>query len=870
MLKLYNKIASFLKSKKKATVFWFTNQQLANKYNISELIKSNKCQLDTLKSNSTEIDQLTKEKNALEDEYKNKTIMFNELKSSISVEKELHAEELTGLHDQYRKFIIQFCKERNIRSPFDKLPLREPIVQKGFFSFSKVKQTLFLEKLQTLGIRPNDEQLAMLFCENPAACIQAGAGSGKSTMLAARVAFLRLENDIPFSNITVTTFTKEARSEFIEKLVKNVQLLSNVPTSFGEKEARDVVRTFHALAYKVNKEFGDGKRIILGNWTPIFENKDGEIVDIENLGALSEKELKENYKKDTTIPRMSDLMQRIYEYLYTKDTKFKQKIDYLFRASIKQLCFNQKSPEKNPFYRATPLIEKSLSKQLFHDWLNIDLEKHRSIAQTYPPIDDYWSCGNSKQNTNLKYHIYLPKQKLRVFLSPDINIYDKVKKYDDFCDSKRSLSSWLFFRKLFVYYKADSKYIWVDSEEALMRLLEREKQFDEFPPEFSYACVGEFAKKPNEKDFIPVYGQFKSLSDFIYSLGKSISDFSSAESERLLCYVPNHDKVFLEACITFNGALEKLLEKENLISFEQIFHTFQNSEHPALKLCNAESLSWCKHLLIDEFQDISPNIIKFLNNLKAIYTTKTKSGSLMFVGDSNQSIYVWRGSSYLYIKMPDTFFPVPDYFSILPLKANYRSAKPVIELAKIPLVNIGSEDSVVPAREDLASMECNLSIKRPYTTKGRSETLDYDLLCKELQREVNRVKATPEDPVYVLFTRHSLAKDTGHKEWDSLFQSLKKSGEIKDLTIHTSKGLEARSVFILGDIAPNTWNPIKNAMYEWCEIGTTFENAQYHEANCLCYVAITRAKNNVHWYIDRLQDNGLARAYFEKWPSIVS
>ena len=212
--------------------------------------------------------------------------MFNELKSSISVEKELHAEELTGLHDQYRKFIIQFCKERNISSPFDKLPLREPIVQKGFFSFSKVKQTLFLEKLQTLGIRPNDEQLAMLFCENPAACIQAGAGSGKSTMLAASVAFLRLENDIPFSNITVTTFTKEARSEFIEKLVKNVQLLSNVPTSFGEKEARDVVRTFHALAYKVNKEFGDGKRIILGNWTPIFENKDGEIVDIENLGDL--------------------------------------------------------------------------------------------------------------------------------------------------------------------------------------------------------------------------------------------------------------------------------------------------------------------------------------------------------------------------------------------------------------------------------------------------------------------------------------------------------------------------------------------------------------------------------------------------------
>ena len=863
MLNFYEWTISRIQKKVNKTKLWFQNLQLANEYNVSEVVELYDTTIEEIKLLTSKNKKLTTEKTVIENS-------FVKLQDSFSAMEQKHKKELDEALDEHRNFIIGLCKEYNIRSPFDAPPSSAPIVQKEFFRFSKVKRAIFLEKLLALGIKPNEEQKAMLFCENPAACIQAGAGSGKSTMLAARVAFLNLENNIPFSNITVTTFTRESRREFIEKLVNNVQKLSNgrLPFPFGEKEAQKVVRTFHSLAYRVNKEFGNGERIILGDWTPVFETETGEEVDIEDLGSLSEKELQANYQRDTSVPKMSDLMLQAYEYLYTTNSKFKKCIDHLFRASIKQLCFNQKNPENNPYYNAPRHVEACLSEKLFNDWLSIDIEKHTNIATKYPPIDSSVHFKSNNRSTDLKYHLYLPKQELFIFVSPRIITYSGLRGFDKYCNSDWSLTSWIQFRKLFVYYKTCSSYIWVDSKEALEMLLEREKKFDDFPPEFAYACVGEYIKMPHNKGFVPIYEQFKSLSNFVYSLGKAISDFSSVENKSLLSHVPINDRFFLEASITFNKTLEKFLARENLITFEQIFHKYQDASLPALTSCHPLSISWCAHLLIDEFQDISPNIIKFINNLKAIYTSKTELGSLMFVGDGNQSIYVWRGSSYLYIKMPDEFFSVAGYFSILPLRDNYRSAKNVIELAKIPLFNIGAENSVIPARSDLDSMECILSIKRPNTANG--ETLDYDQLCIDLKREVVRVNATSENPVYVLFTRHSLAKDTKHKEWDSLFQSLTKSGQVKDLTIHTSKGLEARSVFILGDIAPNTWNPIKNAMYEWCEIGTTYEDAQYHEANCLCYVAITRAKNNVFWYIDKLKDNGLAKTYFEKWLPIVS
>ncbi|WP_300320749.1 UvrD-helicase domain-containing protein [Idiomarina sp.] len=783
-----------------------------------------------------------------------------------------HSISLAQAHKEYCNLITEYCERHNLRSPFEQPPKSEPIVQKEFFRFSETKKALFLNKLKDLGITPNDEQEAMLFSENPATCVQAGAGSGKSTMLAARVAFLHIEHGIPLDSITVTTFTRESRREFVEKLIKNINTLSSRPQKIDEAFGRTVVRTFHSIAYKVNKAFGGGRRIIFDKWTPFLETEDGEEIDIEDFEELSEDERRKKYTENKDIPQMPTLMVETYKSLYTHNEKFRQKIDFLFNESLRRMSFNQKSkPKTEPFYSPKGNVEGELSRHLLQDWISINPEYHSSLVDKFPPGEDYFVESDLKK-TQLKYHLYLPKQKVRVFLSPNTGEYEKKKEFNNYCNSGHALSTWILWRKIFVHFKASNNYVWVDSKLALERLIEREDEVDETlpPPHFSYACVGEYAKKsPSEKGFTPIYAQFFEFSNFVYSLGRSVCELELDKKKRFLRDVPPADINFLSAAILFIGSLEKRLEKENVITFEQIFHYFKDENHPGLANCSPNQLAWCEHLLIDEFQDISPNIINFLNNIKKLYTRKSASGSIMFVGDGNQSIYVWRGSSYLYIKSPDDFFPVPGRFSILPLRNNYRSAEKVIDMAKIPLTNLGTRDSVVPARDDLDSMECHLSIRLPKEV-NKDKSIDYDALAKDLLKEVNRVQATKDNPVYVLFKNHSQAKNTGHREWDTLFQSLTKSEQIKPLTIHTSKGLESRSVFILGDIPAGNWNPLKSAIYNLCDIQTSYQEAQNHEANCLCYVAITRAENNVYWYLNNIYDNGLANAYLTKWSPIVS
>lgn len=849
---------------------WFKNQWFATGYDVERLVNTNRNYLmalerndEVIKAHDAEVGDLERTIDRLKVEHKKQ---IRELEQLVQGKNQQYTDKVNEIDKKYRNLIISLCDSYNIRSPFDAHPSFEPIVQKDFFQFSEMQQLLFLEKLKSIKIEPNDEQKMMLFSENPSTCVQAGAGSGKSTMLASRVAFLHLEKNIPLENITVTTFTRESRREFIEKLINNINLLSNGRRTIDYDIGKIVVRTFHSIAYKVHKICGDGRRIIFGDWTPLFEDNDGKEVDIENLSDLSVEERKKKYKRDRSIPAMSDVMIWVYKRTYTANLEFRVLIDELFNASIKQMSFNQKSPEKTILYKASHQVEKSLSDLLFSDWVAANKELYSTQLINFPPIDTY-KVEDGNTTVELNYHVYLPKQNVRVFLSDLGRYYKEKAELPSFENSKYPLSSWVLWRKLFVHFKASNNYIWVDSYSALQKLLKREEEYDETipPPLFSYACVGELVKSLGDRSFSPIYDQFHNLSEFIYSLGNSICDIDLHKNVRLFNGLPSSDYRFLKAAIIFSKALEAKLMEERLITFEQVFHEFKDEQHQGLNSCTANSLSWCEHLLIDEFQDVSRNIINFLNNIKRIYVKKTQSGSIMFVGDGNQSIYVWRGSSYLYIKFPDKYFPVPCKFSMLTLRSNYRSSEKVIKFAKLALDKIGTGGSLVAARVGNKTMESILLIKRPI-----EKMLDYDRLAEHLESEVNRIEADEKKPVYLIFRGHGLAKDTGYKKWDDIFHKLTNSGQVKDLTIHTSKGLEAKSVFILGDITPGTWNPLKEAIYSWCGVDITYEEAQQHEAYCLGYVAITRAENNVYWYLNDPKENGLASCYLAKWPAIVS
>ena len=71
----------------------------------------------------------------------------------------------------------------------------------------------------------------------------AGAGAGKSTSLVLRILLLRHYLGFELDAMTVVTFTRESRRDFIKRLV---QVFGLWHVEMSPATARELVRTFHS------------------------------------------------------------------------------------------------------------------------------------------------------------------------------------------------------------------------------------------------------------------------------------------------------------------------------------------------------------------------------------------------------------------------------------------------------------------------------------------------------------------------------------------------------------------------------------------------------------------------------------------------
>ena len=75
------------------------------------------------------------------------------------------------------------------------------------------------------------------------------------------------------------------------------------------------------------------------------------------------------------------------------------------------------------------------------------------------------------------------------------------------------------------------------------------------------------------------------------------------------------------------------------------------------------------------------------------------------------------------------------------------------------------------------------------------------------------------------------------------------------LTYHSAKGLQADTVFMLGDCQYLTSSPYKNQVYRLAGLGLAgdvqaFDTAQKQEVQRLAYVAMTRAVRHCYWHVE--------------------
>ena len=112
--------------------------------------------------------------------------------------------------------------------------------------------------------------------------IIAGPGTGKTKVLISRVAYLLIKEKLSPQCIIVTTFTKKAANEMIERLGV---LLKDTPI----KVDKILIGTFHSICYRIIKIYG--KKIAISDYN-IADERDSKQILEEMIMKLSEMDLK--------------------------------------------------------------------------------------------------------------------------------------------------------------------------------------------------------------------------------------------------------------------------------------------------------------------------------------------------------------------------------------------------------------------------------------------------------------------------------------------------------------------------------------------------------------------------------------------------
>ncbi|MFL7024274.1 UvrD-helicase domain-containing protein [Enterovibrio norvegicus] len=685
------------------------------------------------------------------------------------------------------------------------------------------------------------QQESLIFCENRSIRVVAGAGSGKSTTLILRAIFLHKYLSIPFDQITVCTFTRESGKDFRAKLIERCEQFC---VAISEEKARSVVRTFHSLAYEMNRKVGSGKRVLFDQDSQKPTDENG--YDIENsLAAAIGSDDKDSQKLKMQID--------LYKWLYTNNEDFRSRVHHLYLHSFRlaveaPLRFDNESDYNNVKY------ERVFSTICLDHW-KANVDGFDKILERFG-VKKKALAGNKK----LDCHLELPNLNVQIFCSRHIEDFgedavpsggEKDKKLKNLCRERNRL----------VALKTSANYLVVNSELDLLNLIwindHKADFFEETDtqiPDFSFCCQGDILA--TNSDSGKLFNQIANIIDFSYSVGKPLFEFTEEELVNTfqLSKCKKADRDFIWLAWTFHIAWMEKLESHDLTTFDDIFYQLANPENGAYKTHMPQAFLKLSHLMIDEFQDIAPNIICFLRQIKRYINANSQrpDGSLTCIGDDYQSIYGWRGSSAYFITEFEKHFTTDHTPKTVLLEENYRSDACILKAGERVISRVRvktNKDYIVKAKSSpfpTAGCFFHTSFKE---YSGTVEKIDYVKAAEILEAEIDRFKPTEEKPLFVLYRSNNNRRSKGRSRWNQLIDDPRNRKIIKFLSIHSSKGLEADCVLVLGNIAPPNFHPVREGLYNAsADIVGTYYQMQEDEAQRLAYVAITRAKKTLHWF----------------------
>lgn len=665
--------------------------------------------------------------------------------------------------------------------------------------------------------QPSTAQWKMIFSDTPSTSVVAGAGAGKSTSLVLRILLLTHYLGFELDSMTVVTFTRESRKDFIKKLQEIFALWGH---NLSLKQARDVVRTFHSRILPMVRSLPGYSQL------QAFET-------LNNRNLLNDDDTDSNPFDLRINDAQRQQLNACYHGLYSRDERFRQTLAPLRLHALQLKELERDHPDVQKRMAVTELAarrDEELCDTLEDLWFAAGAWPIKGIEPNRETVEINGSPFHC--------HGYIAELDAWVVLGFD------PRENPQMCRPGAKLSvraEWAVKRTLFQAF-CSKPLIWLENYDAAKRVVSALAGDASAGPGFDYKLKGELGSAP-------LLDSFVAAASFIENLGL---DVAAAVGEMRFAK-DDPDRFFFEALSLFWRALEDhlLAQTPPVMTYNRMFSLFGENTPQNFKLLSHEQLRPLSHLMIDEFQDVSPQIVSWLRaSLREIRSRGpamhvgrgAQRSSLLCVGDDWQSIYGWRGSSPKYFMEFDKQFLSPATTRVM-LSDNFRSHQHIIDAAE----HIVRAAPSIAGKRAKASGEPKVAV--PVNVLDRND----QALVAQLIEHYNA-----GDSILMLF-RKSSDKLLIEKDIQAVVNAdsrlAPQERRLKQLTYHSSKGLQADAVFLLGDCQHLTTSPYKNQVYRMAGLGKDgdpepYDNAQKDEILRLAYVGITRAVKHCYWYVE--------------------
>ncbi len=692
-----------------------------------------------------------------------------------------------------RQSLFKFRKRRKIRQFIKKT--HELIEEINEYNDNFIKRRLkeyssfFEGKDDDLKYPLDDDQRLAIVKDEKHNLVIAGAGSGKTSVISSRIAYLiRRYDKVDKERILALAFTKVAADEMKERLRKNYGIEIDIST-------------FHALGRSIiEDELGHKPKLLFdGNDKKQYELIQNLFMDVLNeikyqnilikyLAYHSEQEVKKESFEDK---------EEYYKYMRNK------KYSTLNDISVKSIS-------ERDIGNFLFLYNIQFEYETLVEWVDESEEDREYHPDFYLPEHDvyieHWGLNKENQvpdwfTITTEEYLELRQWKLEQFEKHDKNI----------------IETWDYER---------------NSEELIPKLKEKLKQTIsniEFTP-LTYDELVEktFAFKDKRNEIVKLVGNFIKISKSNFFTVQDINERIKSKK------YSKKQRLFGELALEVYKRYQDYLNKENRIDFNDMI----NLAVELAKRNPEKYINRYQHVLVDEFQDISYQRLELIK----CFVNVDSNTKLFCVGDDWQSIYQFTGSDVRFFVNFNDYFPNPE---ITYLNSNYRSSQTIVGMSN----ELISNNKKQIAKETRSTHDLGMQpVFIDFTSKfNHNYKIQYENIYNLIQILLN--DGVEPNEIMVLSRFNKYLKELEIFCGARGVPTESKRGGVRFYSAHKSKGSESQHV-ILTDMTSGLYGfPCEIQDSSVMELAKRFESDGFiDEERRLFYVALTRSKKFLYIY----------------------